>query len=81
MPVFWLKNQMARQLTNEPTLPRNAEFRLEGRMENSYRINLHLGQIYDFIAKKQNYFGFFLVITINFVFLQKDFSTKTVNIK
>ena len=50
-------------------------------MENSYRINLHLGQIYDFIAKKQNYFGFFLVITINFVFLQKDFSTKTVNIK
>ena len=36
---------------------------------------------YDFIAKKQNYFLIFLFITIYFVSLQKDFSTKTVDIK
>jgi len=30
------------------------------------------GRIYDIIVKKTNYFPFFLVITINFVFLQNN---------
>jgi hypothetical protein len=34
-------------------------------------------RIYDFIVKKQNYFLFFLVITINFVYLQQNNQTKT----
>jgi len=56
-------------------------FDLRGEWKTPIGLTSIRGRNYDFITKKQNNFPFFLVITINFVFLQKDFSTKTLQIK